>query len=65
MLKTYKILKKGEFCFAQSLEDPDAKDIIFSLIQDSFGIESLSILAINSEEALEQYHMGKEMLINQ
>lgn len=57
----YKILKKNGIILAQSLDDSDAKEIIFSLIKDSFGVVPCTISAIDSEDALSQFEMKESM----
>ena len=61
MLTNYKILKKGDLIVTQSLSEPNVKEIIFLLIKESFSVESCLIKAIDSEDALDKYHLSIEM----
>ncbi len=52
MIKSYTVLKKGDFLLPQCIESPEAKEVIFTLICDGFTIESKLVKAIDSSEAL-------------
>jgi len=60
MIKSYTILKKGSFIVPQRIDLAEAKEVIYSLICDDFTVESQIIKAINSQEAIEKFHIQLE-----
>lgn len=61
-------LLKGEVVTPQSLEDPDAGEIIRAALNQSFSISRIHVLAKNNHEALAKFQlldegqsMGKKM----
>lgn len=59
MLKKYKILKKGDFKMPLSLEEKDAKEVMFSLVQDGFSVEPNIFRALNDADALDKFDLAK------
>ncbi|WP_132926501.1 hypothetical protein [Sodalis ligni] len=53
-------LLKGEVVTPQSLDDPDAGEIIRAALCQSFAISHLHVLAKNSREALAKYQLLSE-----
>lgn len=61
MKKNFKILKKGDFYLSECIDLPEAKEVIYSLVLDHFGVEPCVISAFDGEEALHLYHMTKKL----
>ncbi len=53
-------LLKGEVVTPQSLEDPDAGEIIRAALSQSFAISPMHVLAKNNHEAFDKFQLLSE-----